>query len=120
MDLYFERITDNDFKTFYILKCDDENVFWTGHIKVPDKNTLKTWFMKQLLRKDRIIFLAKSKEYPNDALGYLYLDVVGENNDHIETGHGVHSKFAGHGIGTMLIKHAIDYSTNHLRMLIIK
>lgn len=114
MDIYFELCKDYDFEFFYELKVDEENIVWTGHSNPPIKNKLKKWFLEQLERNDRYMFIVKSPEYPNDPVGYLYLDIVGENNNVIETGHGVNSKFKGRGIGTKIIKFAIDYTTNNL------
>jgi RimJ/RimL family protein N-acetyltransferase len=98
-----------------MLKCDEENIFWTGHAKKPDKDILKKWFLNQLERNDRIMFIVKDSE-TDAAIGYLYLDIVGDN-DTIETGHGVNSNYKGRGIGTKIIKFALEYTRNHLKYI---
>lgn len=114
MKIFLEKCTNKDFDLYYELRCDEENIYWTGYERSPDKENLRNWFKDQLKRKDRIFFLAKSQSYPNEAIGYLYLDIVGENNNIIETGHGAHSKFKGKGIGTKIIKFALEYSKIYL------
>ena len=108
MELYFIKCKIDDFDEFFMLRRDDENILWTGHKKIPDKNKLKDWFYKQLNREDRIIFLAKSSE-TKETVGYLYIDIVEEKNNIIEISHGIHSKFKGNGLGTKNVKYAIDY-----------
>ena len=117
MKIFLEKCTIKDFELYYKLKCDEENIYWTGHKRSPDKENLRKWFKDQLERKDRIFFLVKTPNYPNEAIGYLYLDIVGENKNVIETGHGVHSKFKGKGIGTKIIKFALEYSKEKLEVI---
>ncbi len=114
MDIYLEKCKKYHFEYYYELKCDEENIYWTGHKYKPDKVKLKEWFKKQLKRKDRILFLVKSNEVPDEAVGYLYLDIVGEKNNIVEIGHAVNSKFKGQGNGTKIIRFASDYSRNEL------
>ncbi len=117
MSMFLEKITEEDFEKYYILKCDKENILWAGHETAPDKRKLYKWFMEQLGRKDRIFFLAKSNNDQDVALGYLYLDTIGINNDCIEISYAVHSKFSDKGIGTKIIKLAIDYCANNLEFI---
>lgn len=116
MEIYLQKCTLNDFESFYFLKCDEENVYWTGHKNKPQKQNLEEWFIQQLQRKDRILFLARNK-LDDEVLGYLYLDIVGEKKNIIETGHGVHSKFKGKGLGTKIIKFALEYTKENLNFI---
>ena len=109
MEISFKRCKKSDFENFYNLRCDNENILWTGHKTTPEKESLRKWYINELKRKDRVIFLAKSQSYPNEALGYLYLDIIGNKKDIIDIGYGVHSKFTNKGIGAKTIKFAIDY-----------
>ena len=86
------------------------------HKNKPNKNKLKLWFNKQLKRTDRIIFLVKTKEYSNAALGYLYIDIIEQDSYEkiVDVGYGVNSKYTKRGIGTNIIKFAIDYVTINL------
>lgn len=104
----------DNFELYYKLRCDDENIYWTGYPQKPDKEKLREWYARQLQRGDRIMFLVRSNMDKDEAIGYLYLDIVGGNNDVVETGHGVNSTVKGIGIGTKIIKFAIDYCSNYL------
>ncbi|WP_353093823.1 GNAT family N-acetyltransferase [Tissierella praeacuta] len=115
MRLIFKKCSEEDFEDFYILRSDKENVYWTGYDEKPDKANLRKWFTMQLKRKDRIMFIAKYDKL-DEPIGYLYLDIVG-NNDIIETGHGVNSEYKGKGIGTKIIKFALDYTKNQLKFI---
>ena len=116
MNISFQKCKKEDFINYYLLKCDKENIIWTGHKNKPNKNKLKLWFNKQLKRADRIIFLLKSKEHSNEAFGYLYIDIVEENSYKkiVEVGYGVNSKYKKKGIGMNIIKFTIDYVTINL------
>jgi len=116
MNIYFQKCKKEDFANYYLLKCDKENIIWTGHKNKPNKNKIKLWFNKQLKRTDRIIFLVKAKEYSNEALGYLYLDIIEQDSYEkiVDVGYGVNSKYTKRGIGTNVIKFSIDYVTNNL------
>ncbi|AOR23417.1 GNAT family N-acetyltransferase [Clostridium taeniosporum] len=116
MKLIFKRCDEEDFEDFFILRSDDENIYWTGYDKKPNKNNLKNWYLKQLKRDDRLLFIVRSDE-TDEPVGYLYLDIVGDNHNIIETGHGVNSKYKGKGLGTEIIKFAIDYSKNELTFI---
>ena len=116
MNIYFQKCKKEDFINYYLLKCDKKNIIWTGHKNKPNKNKLKLWFNKQLKRTDRIIFLVKTKEYSNAALGYLYIDIIEQDSYEkiVDVGYGVNSKYTKRGIGTNIIKFAIDYVTINL------
>jgi len=116
MNIYFQKCKKEDFINYYLLKCDKENIVWTGHKNKPNKNKLRLWFNKQLKRTDRTIFLAKTEEYSNAVLGYLYIDIIEQDayEKIIELAYGVNSKCTKRGIGTNIVKFAIDYVTNSL------
>ncbi|MGN2371295.1 GNAT family N-acetyltransferase [Clostridium cagae] len=101
MKLLFKRCDEEDFEDFFILRSDDENMYWTGHDEKPNKTNLKEWYLTQLKRTDRLLFIVRS----------------GKNNNIIETGHGVNSKYKGKGLGTEIIKFAIDYSRSELTFI---
>lgn len=116
MKLNFKQCDESDFEDFYILRVDEENIYWTGYDKKPDKDALKSWYLNQLKRSDRLLFIFRSDECI-EPVGYLYLDIVGEDHNIIETGHGVNSKYKGHGLGTKIIKFALDYSKSELTFI---
>jgi len=114
MDTYLEKIKKEDLESFYFLRCDKENILWTGHKSIPQKETFRRWFEKQLKDKKRIIFLAKLQRNPSEVVGYLYLDKDKDFKNIVETSHGVNSTYKNKGIGTQIIKCAIEYCTKNL------
>ena len=114
MNLVFKKCDREDFEDFYILKCDEENIYWSGHRDKPNKDNLNRWYKEQLSRGDRIFFIIRS-EGIIEPVGYLYLDIAGDGSNIIETGHGVNSIFKGKGIGTQLIKYALEYTQSNLK-----
>lgn len=113
MNIKLEKCRIEDYEDFYKLKCDEENIYWTGYVRKPEKNELKKWYYEQLQSKSRIMFFAKD-EINGEVVGYLYLDLVGEKENIIETGHGVYSIYKGKGIGTQIIKLAIQHVRDEL------
>ncbi|MGD9780273.1 GNAT family N-acetyltransferase [Methanomethylovorans sp.] len=114
MNLRFSRCAIADFDDYFSLRCEKENTLWTGYQKVPEKNELYDWFSRQLKRKDRLFFIVRDEEN-GSAVGYLYIDILGDNNEIMETGHGVSSKMKGKGIGSAIIKFAKDYTIEQLK-----
>lgn len=103
-----------DFEFYYDLRCDELNIQWTGHTNLPDKEGLKRWYLANINKNGRYFFLFFENEALIDVVGYLYLDVVGENGDTIDTGHGVHSGHGGKGYGTKIIKFGLEYAKDNL------
>lgn len=106
--------TESNFDEYYFLKCDEENILWSGHKSAPDKNNIYEWYLKNIARNDRHFFLFWDSENFDHIIGYLYMDVVGDKNDTIDTGHGVHSNCGGQGYGTQIIRFALDYATDNM------
>lgn len=42
--VYFKKATMDDFEFFYDLKCEENNIFWTGHGEKPQKENLKKFY----------------------------------------------------------------------------
>ncbi|HEX8563147.1 MAG TPA: GNAT family protein [Flavobacterium sp.] len=106
--------TEQDFDAYYFLKSDEENIKWSGHEAAPDKERMLNWYLKNIKRNDRHFFLFWDREYFDHVVGYLYMDVVGQKSDTIDTGHGVHSNCGGKGYGTQIIGFALQYATENL------
>jgi RimJ/RimL family protein N-acetyltransferase len=102
---------ETDFDFYYKLKCDDANIYWSGHSSKPDIEKLRNWFLVNINRLDRIFFLFFDNEKKDDVIGYLYLDLVDVTM--IDNGYGVYSTYAGKGFGTKILKYGIDYAKTH-------
>jgi L-amino acid N-acyltransferase YncA len=114
VNLMFSRCTLADFDDYFSLRCEKKNILWTGYEKVPEKNELYDWFSVQLKRNDRLFFIVRDEEN-RSAIGYLYIDILGENDEIMETSHGVSSKMKGKGLGTLIVKFAKDYTIEQLK-----
>lgn len=100
--------TTEDFDSFYKLKSDESNIFWTGWNDKPDYDNLKIFFNNTTIdnvkeKKDRRIYIAFDN---NIAIGYAYIDYVDENMFSLSI--GIHSDFHGKGYGKELVKLSIQ------------
>lgn len=98
-ELTYNQATLADYDDFYKIKCDPENVKWSGFASAPDYERMKEWYCKQLESEKRTIYIA----YWNGvACGFFYLDKL-EEQDAEEIGYGVLTCYSGKGIGTALV-----------------
>ena len=103
-ELTYKQATLSDYDDFYKIKCDPENVKWSGFASAPDYERMKEWFCKQLDSEKRTIYIA----YWNGvACGFFYLDKVTEEEFEAASS-GVLKEFTGRGIGTWLVKKRIE------------
>lgn len=89
-----------DYEDFYKIKCDPENVKWSGFASAPNYDKMKNWFYQQIKEKKRSIYLAY---WNGDVCGFFYLDKL-LYKDTEEIGYGVMTNFTGRGIGTALVE----------------
>lgn len=95
---------ESHFEDFYRLRCDPQNVYWTGHTAAPGREGLRSWYMENLRKPSRTILLF----HCDDAIaGYLYIDAI--ETATWEVGYGVHSDLAGRGIGREIVHCAEQY-----------
>jgi len=53
-ELTYKQATLSDYDDFYKIKCDPENVKWSGFASAPDYERMKEWFCKQLDSEKRL------------------------------------------------------------------
>jgi len=99
-----KKATIDDFDCFYNIKCEQNNIYWSGHSEKPDFDKLKNWFYNKLNSKNREILIIK---YNNICCGYIYVDLIEDNK--IEISYGVKEKFSRKGIATSSIQKVIAY-----------
>lgn len=107
-ELTFKLATFEDYDDFYYIKCDPENVIWSGFPSVPDYDRMKEWFQQQLEGKKRTIYLS---QWNGRVSGFFYLDNIalrGTDTTAQEISYGVLSEFTGKGIGTAIVQKAIQ------------
>jgi RimJ/RimL family protein N-acetyltransferase len=99
----------SQFDEFYRLRCDPENVYWTGHTSAPSREGLQSWYLKNLQTPSRTILLF----HDDDAIaGYLYIDTLEPAT--WEIGYGVHHEMAGRGFGSEIVRSAEQYVRQNL------
>lgn len=90
--LSLRTATKNDFPAFFRIKCDLENIAWTGHRAPPDWTTLAAWFNQHLAEgSSKEIYMA---EVAGRTVGYAYAD---RHGNVIETSLAVEKSQTGKG-----------------------
>ena len=93
------RTGRNDFPHFFRLKCDIDNIVWSGHDRPPEWDRLAAWFDAQhVAGSRRRIYLA---EFEDQVLGYTYVDDLG---DALEITIGIASRESGRGLGRTFLR----------------
>jgi RimJ/RimL family protein N-acetyltransferase len=101
------------FDHYYELRCENENIYWTGHSSAPEKSKLYRWYMENIEKNDRYFFLF-FEENMNKLIGYLYMDLIASKSA-VDIGYGVSSLHAGKGYGTEINRFAIDFVKKNVR-----
>lgn len=95
IDLRLATLDDFDF--FYDLKCEDSNIFWTGHGEKPERENLYLFYKNAVEKADepsaRKIFIVE-----NDGvkIGHLYI-IPDIENDSFELAPAISERYCGHG-----------------------
>lgn len=82
-----------DFAIFFALRCDPNNISWTGFDAPPSWTGLRDWVDGEMESDRRRIFIV---EHVGQAVGYLYAKHV---DGCVETAIGIAADWAGGGIG---------------------
>lgn len=99
-EISFRRATlsEEDFEAFYRIKCDPNNVVWSGFSTAPNHDKFKIWYEKQIIENIREIWFAVMEDV---VVGFYY--IIPCDEDCITGGYGVLSEYCGRGIGTRLM-----------------
>lgn len=123
-ELTYRMATMDDYDDFYKIKCDPENVKWSGFPSAPDYGRMKEWYSQQLNSEKRTIYLCYWKE---QVCGFFYLDNVSDEEFGAgasgvlteytgkgisEITYGVLTHYSGFGIGTELVRYALHTHAN--------
>jgi RimJ/RimL family protein N-acetyltransferase len=100
------------FEDYFFLRCDENNILWSGHKQAPDHDKLKSWYLQNITRADRLFFLCYEDK---KIIGYLYMDSIGEKKDIVDIGYGVHESMAGQGYGTRIVDFAYEYARKNIK-----
>ena len=93
--------TMEDFEFFYELKCEESNIFWTGHGEKPQRENIYNFYKNAIANADkqeaRKIIIVESDGVP---VGHLYLIPDLENNC-FDLAPAISEKYRGKGYAKM-------------------
>jgi RimJ/RimL family protein N-acetyltransferase len=98
----FTLAKNENFNDYLKLRSEKKNLYWTGYKNPPDYDSFLVWYKNRLLNPDRGIYLIYEED---NLLGALHIDFYGE---YAAIGYSVKEKSEGKGIGTFLVKKAIE------------
>ena len=104
--LFFVPVQTRIFNDFYRLRCDENNVKWSGHITPPISDNLYKFVERCMTSETRFVFLAYNEQ--NQCVGYCYCD-IDDDNKTIESSFGVDYSQTRKGYGTQIIEFAHRY-----------
>jgi RimJ/RimL family protein N-acetyltransferase len=89
----------DDYPAFFRIKCDLENIVWSGHGKPPDWSELGKWFSRHASGgTGRSVMMAHSS---GRTVGYAYVD---DHDDRLEATVGVAVGEGGYGVGRAILR----------------
>lgn len=96
----------DDFEFFYKLKCEETNIYWTGHRGKPDRENLFSFFKNVVdntkKKEERKIYIIENDE---DKVGHLYIIPRGE---YFELATAICQKYQGRGYAKKAIALGLD------------
>ncbi len=108
-EISIRRAAASDFDFFYSIKCDADNIYWSGHTSPPSRENLVGFFSSGIQNPDihtkRTIFIVE--EQPNNnRVGYLYFDPVKGGSAEISI--AIMQEFSGRGYGRQAVRTLCD------------
>lgn len=104
---------ESDFNFFYIIKCEDDNIYWSGHTALPLREKLFRFFFSHVQSHDvlnkRTIFIVEEKR-DGLSVGYLYLDPIDRSSAEISV--GIMQGVSGQGLGRQAVGALCDLACN--------
>lgn len=99
-ELTFRKAENNeaDKMRLFAIKCDAENVRWSGFKSAPKLDVFSKWYEKQFVEHQHEIWLAF---LDTQCIGFFY--IIHKSDDLAESGHGLLSSYAGRGFGSQII-----------------
>ncbi len=101
MHLSYKNARIEDFEGFFKIKCDPQNVKWSGFSLPPNKVSLYYWYIANIKNLHRKIFLVWNDDI--EIVGFFYLDIISERLCEA-TSSGVLTEYTNKGIGTKTLQ----------------
>lgn len=101
-DVTLRPATAGDYAFFFRLKCDVDNIVWSGHTRPPEWLRMQAWYGENSGEASRrTIYIGECGER---RIGYIYID---DHETRLELTLGVATSEAGRGMGRSLIALAV-------------
>lgn len=90
------KFDSSDIDFYHKLKSEESNVFWSGYLSKPTKESIVNWYERNVVRGDVLMYLIK---YNGQDAGVIYYRV--KSSVEIEyLGLGIIEKYQGMGLAT--------------------
>ena len=110
-EISIRKAEEADFDFYYLIRCDEDNLYWTGHASPPLRDSLHDFFSSHIRGRGgsgkRLIFIAEEK-CSGRKIGYLYLDPV--DGDTAEISVAILQDFSGRGFGRQAVAELCDFA----------
>lgn len=97
-NIELRKAREGDFSDYYQIKCNSENIKWSGFSSPPDREKLYALYLKRINDPDRDIFFGISN---GKIVGFT---MAVRTSSSIRTSVGVYGHGAGKGVGRTLIR----------------
>lgn len=91
------RNNEEDFLRLYKIKCDPENIKWSGFATAPHIESFRKWYTQQIRQRLHIIYLVF---LGNECIGFF--QIIHKTDDTANSGHGILKEYSGRGLGTKI------------------
>lgn len=108
-ELWLDRMSINDFDTYFAMKSDKSDIAMSGFATAPDRAELLRWIEGELKNPNRVMLVARTSSSVDACIGYLFLRVPQEDPAEVEVSYGVAAPHRGKRIGSNMLVLATDY-----------
>lgn len=101
MQFTYRLAKENDFEGFYKIKCDPQNVKWSGFMKSPNRESLLKWFITNMQNPKRHIYLVLCDDIK--IVGFFYVDIISDKICEAAS-QGILTGYTNIGLGTRTLE----------------
>jgi len=102
--LKLRKASIEDYDSYYSIRAEKLNLFWTGYETAPNYEGFSSWYKKRLSEENRDLFLLFDG---NDCIGSLNMDYY---EGYVFIGYSIKENSVGKGLGTFLVQRAVELS----------
>tara|TARA_R110002050_G_scaffold109799_1_gene221300 strand:- start:16417 stop:16902 length:486 start_codon:yes stop_codon:yes gene_type:complete len=113
-NLLLKEAKISDFDTYYLIRSEPTNLFWTGYKEPPNYQNFSIWYKERLRDNSRKLFLLYEGKH---CVGSLNIDFY---DGYAFIGYSVRENYEGKGFGTFIVKNAITFISERTNINSIK